>query len=391
MHFWNIPPNAKHRIRSFPGQESGVLQRDLTMQKRRLGRTDLEVSVMGFGVAFVYHECNAPMTGTVPWEESTAVLRRAFELGINYFDTSRHYTDCEQRIGVALGAVRDQCILATKTIARTKKETAACVNESLQRLKTDKVDLYQLHGVDNHQTLSEVMRRDGALQALKEARAQGKIDFIGITDHRGPVLMDAIRTGEFDAVTVPFSIVRSQAAEDLIPLARELNVGVLIIKPFGGGFIKSSEEFVALFGSDLATRARRCLGFVLAHDVSSIIPGFVSVEEVEAAAAVAGTFKEFTPEEVEHLQPGASLERFCRECGLCLPCPEGLDIERILAMDRCVAAYGLKEWARSQYQTLPTKVDRCTGCRGCETRCPHHLPVMDMLRRTEANLQVVDG
>ena len=128
----------------------------------------------------------------------------------------------------------------------------------------------------------------------------------------------------------------------------------------------------------------------LGGDITPSLTDIRKEEEIEAAVAVARTFKGLTPEETKQLQFGVSLDEFCRECGLCLPCPEGLNIEGILSLDKRVAVYGLREWARSQYQSLPIKVDRCTGCRGCETRCPHHLPVMAMLRRTEASLQVVN-
>jgi aryl-alcohol dehydrogenase-like predicted oxidoreductase len=159
------------------------------LQRRRFGRTGLQVGVVGFGGTWISELTVA---------DAVSVVKRAFDLGINYFDTAKLDGDSEEKIGCALQDVRDQCIIATKTGSRTKKESLEDFKCSLKRLKTDKLDIIQLHGIDDEKTLSKAMSVNGSLQTCKEARKQGFVDFIGITGHKPRVLVKAVKSGEFD-------------------------------------------------------------------------------------------------------------------------------------------------------------------------------------------------
>ena len=141
------------------------------MQKRRLGRTNLQVSIVGFGGTWI-SELNIP--------DAVGVVRRAYDLGINYFDTAKLDGDSEEKIGAALHDVRDQCVIATKTGSRTKRESLEDFKSSLRRLQTDRLDIIQLHGIDDEKTLAKAMSAEGSLQTCKEARRKGLADFIGI-------------------------------------------------------------------------------------------------------------------------------------------------------------------------------------------------------------------
>ena len=167
------------------------------MQKRRLGRTNLQVSIVGFGGTWI-SELSTP--------DAVDVVRRAFDLGINYFDTAKLDGDSEEKIGAALQEVRGRCVIATKTGSRTKKESLEDFKCSLKRLKTDRLDIIQLHGIDDEKTLAKAMSADGSLQTCKEARKQGLVDFIGITGHKPRILTKAVESGEFDTVMVPLNI-----------------------------------------------------------------------------------------------------------------------------------------------------------------------------------------
>lgn len=142
------------------------------MQKRRFGKTGLQVSIVGFGGTRI-SELNT--------DSAVNVVRKAFDLGINYFDTAKLDGDSEEKIGTALKPVRDKCIIATKTGSRTKKESFDDFKCSLRRLKTDRLDLIQLHGIDDEKTLNKAISPEGSLQTCKEARSKGTVDFIGIT------------------------------------------------------------------------------------------------------------------------------------------------------------------------------------------------------------------
>ena len=357
-------------------------------QKRRLGRTNLNVSVIGFG--------GIPIIGASV-RDAVKMVRRAFDLGINYFDTARAYGDSEEKFGMALKDVRDKCVIATKTHQRTKEEAARIgVKQSLRNLQTDRIDLVQLHGIDDEKTLEKAVSQDGSLAALKEARSQGKIDFIGISGHSPYVLAKAVRTGEFDTVLVPLNLLFREPAEELIPLAKELDVGVIIMKPFGGAELEFAQhqilagfktivkrEFHDIFGRGIE-KTRRSLRFVLAHDISTTIPGFSCLEEVESAARVATEFEGLTKKEEEVFRLGElPAEPFCRECGLCVPCPDGLNIPRLLVLDKYFTHYGIKNWVKQVYPKFSTKVDSCTECKECESKCPYRLPIVDMLHDAE--------
>lgn len=353
------------------------------MKKRRLGRTGLEASVVGFGGAGIM---------SLGKDSAVKVVRGAFDLGINYFDTARSYGDSEEKMGLALETVRDRCVLATKVHLRTRGEAETLVKHSLHYLKTNRIDIVQVHVVDSDEDLGRVLGPDGVFETLKEAKAKGNLDFIGITSHYPSVLIQAIRTGEFDVVQVPLNIVTRHAADELIPLARKENIGVVVMKPFGAmGSIEQCPEFKALFGVDKNEIACTALRYLLAHDVATVIPGFLNLDEVEAAVKTAEGFKELTTSEREELE-ARPREPYCRStgtlnvCKLCMPCPELLEIPTILRLFECSRTYGLRNWGKNEYQRLSVKADRCTRCGECEPRCPYTLPVQEMLRESHRTL-----
>lgn len=369
------------------------------MQKRRLGRTGLPVSVVGFG--------GIPIIA-LSREKAEKVVRYAYEKGINYFDTARAYGDSEEKIGAALKDVRDEVVLATKTHQRTKEAAArAGLKQSLRNLQTDRIDLAQLHGIDSEEVLKKAMSSEGSLNALEEAKAQGKIDYIGISSHNPHVLAKAIRSGMVDTALVPLNVLDRRANEELIPLAKELDVGVVIMKAMGGcgsplryaqrgtRFLGKPEidwpdpsEFIVHFGKDGDERAERSLRFVLAHDIDTIIPGLRSTEEVDYVAKVVENFKELSSEEKVAYKFGElPPEPFCRDCCLCMPCPDGVEIPTILRWDIYHSFYNIKEWTRKQYPKLRTRVNSCTECGECEKKCPYHLPVINMLKEAERKLR----
>jgi len=368
------------------------------VQKRRLGRTGLQVSCIGFG--------GIPII-SASRNEAERIVRHAFERGVNYFDTARAYGDSEEKIGAVLKDVRDEVIIATKVLQRTKRDAArAGLKQSLKNLQTDRIDLVQLHSVDTEDVLEKVTGPNGALQALREAKAQGRIDHMGITGHNPHVLMKAIATKEFDTVLVPLNVVTRSATDRLISLANELDVGIVIMKAMGGcerpleypqrdgQFLGKPErdwpdasEFIAHFGKEGIDRARHSLRFVLAHDIDTVIPGFRSTEEVDHALQVGDGFVELTTEEKSAYRFGElPPEPFCRECGACMPCPDDVDIPTILRWGTYYSFYDVKRWTKEQYPKLRTRVDSCTECGECEKKCPYDLPVINLLRAAEKTL-----
>lgn len=354
------------------------------MKKRRLGRTNLNVSVIGFGGEWI-------VPASV--EKACEIIRRAYELGINYFDTARIYGNGEEKLGIALEDVRDKVVIATKTHHLFGLDaTRVDLKQSLRNLRTDRIDIVLLQHIDDEKTLEHVMGEKSSLLALKEARSQGKLDFIGLSGHRPFILAKAIRTGEFDMILVPFNIINREAAEELLPLAKQLDIGVAVMKPFGGPNLRfvqhelsnrvpEKAEFNRIFGEG-NVKTERSLRFVLAHDVHTVVSGFSTIEEVESAAKVGEKFTGLTQEEKADFRFGElPPSPFCRECGLCLRCPDGLNIPLILGLDKYFTFYGITNWTREVYERLSTKVDSCSKCAKCEPKCPYKLPIIEMLNR----------
>lgn len=329
------------------------------------------------------------------FEAAKNVVRKTFELGINYFDTARGYGrgQSEERIGVALEDVRDQCVLATKTGSRTKKESMGDIKGSLRRLRTDRIDLIQLHGINDRKTLKKAIAPGGSLESCKEARSKGLVDFIGISSHRPNVLVEAIKTNEFDTVLVPLSVVTRQGLEELIPLAKDLNIGVVIMKALvckianvdtwtyaePPRLFSDEPDLKAFLGEDTNARVRSVLRWVLAQDISTVALGLRSVEQVEWAAKVGEEFDGLTGEEKERFRVPRETG-YCRDCGLCLPCPQGLNISAILRFYHVAVTYGLRNWVKKIYQPLPVKAESCNECGECEPKCPYNLSIISMLK-----------
>lgn len=361
------------------------------LQKRTFGRTGLQVSNVGFGGTWI---------SQLYVDEAVEVVRRAYELGINYFDTAKLDGDSEEKIGVALKDVRDECILATKTASRTKSESLCDFKSSLQRLKTDRLDLIQLHGIDDEKTLERAMNSSGSLEMCKKARSEGLVDYIGITSHKPRVLIKAIKTNEFDTVLVPLNVVTRQALEELIPLANDLNIGVAIMKPLSAktsklitclydpslSLLSDESDLKALLGQNTNSMVRSALRFVLSQNVSVAVTGFKSIEEVETAAKVGKNFRELTTNEKNRFIAHFGT-KYCRDCGLCLSCPQKLDIAAILRFCTLSTAYELKNWARKLYSGLEIDVTNCTECSECELKCPYNLPIISMLKEAQKCLQ----
>ncbi len=360
------------------------------MQKRRFGRTNLQVSIVGFGGTWI---------SEIDQASAVAVVKRAFELGINYFDTAKWDGDSEEKMGHALKDVRDQCIIATKTGSRTKKESLEDFKGSLKRLQTDRLDIIQLHGIDDEKTLQKAMSQDGVLQTCKQARKEGLADFIGITGHKPRVLLKAIETGEFDTVLVPLNVITRQATEELLPAAKAHDVGVAVMKPLSAktsnlvtclyqpslSLVSDEPELKALLGDSKSEMVSSALRYVLSQNVTVTIPGLRSIPEVETAANIGENYSGLTESEKKRFSFELGTQ-CCRDCGLCMPCPQKANVPATLRFESFYSIYGLKNWAKKLYGGLEVKADKCTGCGECDSKCPYNLPVTKLLKEAHEKL-----
>lgn len=348
------------------------------------------VSQVGFGGTWI---------SELPMQEAVSVVRRAFDLGITYFDTAKWDGDSEEKIGAALQGVRDKCVIATKTGSRTKKESLEDFQSSLARLKTDRIDIIQLHGVDDEKTLSKAMGTDGSLQTCKEAKKHGLVDFIGITGHKPRVLTKAVLSGEFDTVLVPLNVVTRQALEELLSAAKAHDVGVVAMKPLSAktstlitclyepslSLVSEEPELKALLDASTDGMVEAALRYVLAQEVSAVLVGLRSTAQVQTAAGAGERFKGLTPQEQTRFAVNLG-DDYCRDCGECLPCSQNINIPAILRFHTLYESYGLKEWAKKLYGGLEVKADKCSGCGECGPKCPYKLPIQSKLQSARQDL-----
>jgi predicted aldo/keto reductase-like oxidoreductase len=326
------------------------------MQYRVLGKTGMEVSRISFG-GIPIQQLNQ--------EDSNKLIEKALEQGINFIDTARGYSVSESLIGGALQGKRQQVFLATKSMARDKEGFKQDIETSLNNLKTDYIDLYQLHNITNLQEFEKVMAKGGALEALQEYRDKGVIKHIGITSHSVDIIEKALEYDVFETIQYPYNAVETQGSE-LFRKAYEKNIGIIGMKPFAGGAI---------------TNARAALKFILQNQhITCAIPGMCSIEQLMDNIKAIDEMP-LTQAEKEALSKEASElgERFCRRCGYCQPCPKGINIPVVFVMESYYKRYNLMEWAQTRYDSMPSKASDCEKCGLCETRCPYQLPIREML------------
>ena len=328
------------------------------MEYITLGRTGLKISRLGFGGIPIQR---------IDAEKAKELLEAVRSAGINFIDTARGYTVSEELIGAAIEGHRDEFVLATKSMARDKASMARDIEISLKNLRTDHIDLYQIHNCPPDQ-LEQVCSEEGALAALLEAKAAGKIGHIGITAHSAETFAKALELDWVETIMFPYSIVETQG-EELMAKAKEKNIGFIDMKPMAGGAIEDP---------NLAIR------FICANpNVSVVIPGMYSVEEVAQNAAAAENTAPFTAEEISVIEKIRSElgTTFCRRCGYCAPCSVGINIPNMFVFHGYLSRYGLQDWAKDRYAAMPAKAGNCVECGICETRCPYQLPIRSMLKK----------
>lgn len=327
------------------------------MEYKTLGKTGLKVSRMGFG--------GIPIQ-KIDEEGTRKLLQDMVKRGINYIDSARGYTVSEQYIGYGLEGIRDQFVLATKSMARTKEAMAADIETSLRNFRTDYIDLYQVHNPSMEQ-LDQVIGEGGALEALIEAKAAGKIGHIGLTAHSTAVFERALELDWVETIMFPYNIVEQQGAE-LIRKCAEKNIGFIDMKPLAGGAIEDGT---------LALR------YVCSNpDVTVVIPGMAEIRELDENMAACSDSTPLTEEELKKMEEvRAQLGNdFCRRCNYCAPCTVGINIPSVFLFAGYQQRYDLADWAKERYSTLKVKASACIGCGKCEPRCPYHLPIREKLK-----------
>ena len=321
-----------------------------------LGKTGFNVSRIGFGGIPIQH---------VEQKNVNDIMSKAIDSGINFLDTARGYTISEELLGNALIGKRDKMFLATKSMARDKEGMLSDVRISLDNLKTDYIDLYQLHNISTEEDLEFAISEKGVVAALLGLQKEGLIKKIGITSHKLPILEEALKLDIFDTIQFPFSAVERQG-EEVFKKAAEKNVGTIAMKPMAGGALRDG---------------RKALKYILDSPYLNVaIPGMDCIEQVIINAEAADGIR-LTEEERQEIEKIAKElgNTFCRRCGYCMPCSIEMNIPMMFILESYFTRYDLKDWSASRYKSFDVKAKDCIKCGICESRCPYELPIRDML------------
>lgn len=328
------------------------------MERVVLGKAGLKVNKNGFGALPIQR---------ISKEDAVVLLQKAFQNGINYFDTARAYSDSEEKMGAALHEVRDQIIISTKTAAQNGEDFWKDLEMSLEKLQTDYIDLYQFH---NPAFCPKPGDGSGLYEAALEAKEQGKIRHIGITNHRIAVAKEAVLSGLYETLQFPFSYLASEEEVELVELCRQKEVGFIAMKGLAGGLIHNSASAYAFMCQPQFAHVEPIWGIQREWELDE----FLSYQEQ------APELNEALLAEIQKDKDQLAGE-FCRGCGYCMPCPAGIEINNCARMSLMLRRAPQEAWLSEEWQEKMKKIENCLHCGSCMKKCPYGLNTPELLKR----------
>lgn len=323
------------------------------MDKIRLGKTQLYVTKTAMGCLPI-QRCST--------EDAVAILRAAYEGGINYFDTANAYTDSEHKMGIALHHVRENIIISTKSEGRDRQTVLSHIQNSLKELQTDYIDLFQLHQVP---VMPDFDDPDGAYAGALEAKERGWIRHIGVTAHKIDLAFDLINSGKFETMQFPFSYISGKRELEMVALCQEKDMGFIAMKGLAGGMLSN---------------ARACHAFMKDYPVVPIW-GIQTMEQLQEWLDLAqenpgldDALRTLIAKDRGELSQG-----FCRGCGYCLPCPENIEINNAARMDMLLRRSPWQPYMSDSWYNKMHLIDNCRHCGECASRCPYELDIPHIL------------
>ena len=324
---------------------------------KNLGNTNMKIKRVGFGGIPIQR---------IAQDDTNKVIDELVKQGINFIDTARGYTVSEEYIGNALAGRREKFYIATKSMSRNYEDMKKDIEISLKNLKTDYIDLYQIHNlkIEEYDTIFDDNK---AYKALLEAQKEGKIKYIGITSHSLETIKKAVEDEKFATIQFPYNIVENQA-DEVFKEANKKGIGTITMKPLAGGAIDDGA---------LAIK------YILSKEYIDVsIPGMNTIEQVKENVSVINnvTLTDKDNQKIEKIRKELS-GKFCRRCEYCLPCPNNVNIPQNFLLEGYYTRYNLKEWALERYNALgESQASKCIECGICEERCPYNLPIREMLK-----------
>lgn len=326
------------------------------MERVRLGKTEITVNRNGFGALPIQRR---------NMEDAVKILRKAYDNGIDFFDTARAYTDSEEKIGQALSDVRGDIFIASKTMATDAEKMWEDLETTLENLKTDYLDLYQFH---NPSYCPKPGDGTGLYEAAMKAKEKGMIRHLGITNHRLAVAKEAIGSDLYETLQFPFSYLADEREIELVKMCKEHDMGFICMKSLAGGLINKADAAYA---------------YLSQFDNALPIWGIQHEHELDEFLA----FNDDPPKMDEEMKAFIEKERaeltgdFCRSCGYCMPCPVGIQIFQCNRMSLLLRRMPKDVWLTEKWQEEMNKIDDCIGCRQCVEKCPYGLDIPNTLKK----------
>lgn len=332
------------------------------MEQVLLGKTGIKVNKNGFGALPIQR---------ISKEEAALLLRKAYKNGITFFDTARFYTDSEEKIGYALGDVREHIYIASKTMTTKVDEFWSQLKTSLEQLNTNYLDLYQFH---NPSFCPKPGDGSGLYEAMLEAKQKGMIRHIGITNHRLPVAVEAAESGLYETIQFPFSYLATEKELELVELCKEKEIGFIAMKALSGGLITNSaaayaylaqyEHVLPIWGVQRENELDEFLNYIdNPPELNDELNAVIEKDRVEL-------FKDF-----------------CRGCGYCLPCPAEIDIPTSARMSLMVRRAPVSVYLNDFWKERMKRVEDCIHCDHCKNHCPYGLDTPKLLAENWADYQ----
>ena len=323
------------------------------MRNITLGKTGINVPQNAFGALPIQR---------ISTEDAVFLLRKAYDGGMTFFDTARAYSDSEEKVGIAFEGMRDKVFIASKTTATTKEKFWSDLETSLKLLKTDYLDIYQLHCVARCYG-----EGDELYEAMKEAKKQGKIRHIGITAHKIGVAEDIVRSGLYETLQFPFSYLANERDIRLVEDCVKADMGFIAMKGLSGG---------------LLTNSLACMMFMNEYDVLPIW-GIQRESELDEWLSFFNRDISMTDEVKAFIEADRKelLGDFCRGCGYCMPCAADITINQCARMSQMIRRAPSQNWLTEHWQQEMMKIDNCIECGICKTRCPYELDIPTLLKK----------
>jgi predicted aldo/keto reductase-like oxidoreductase len=359
------------------------------MAKRRLGRTNLHVSLVGFSAARMTSREGPPLSQATANE----MVAKALDYGINLVDTAYQYGrgENERTLRTALGRRRKDVVISSRLpygrVPKGNKTVLQGIEAALKRLGTDHIEVFGFHGKYLGEKTAERFIQNELGDYVK-AKRQGKIGFIAVAGHWcTSSMLTLMKTGKVDVIMVSVSPIRREFLEEVVPLAKEMDIGVITMKSLTGytrdvgRYAKPSPELTHIFGSEPQEFYRKFLSFSLVQDVASVVVGTESVREVEMMAEAGLAYRGLTDEMKKAMRIGAEKEAKnpCRLCGMCLSCPARIEIPEVLRLEADARLYGMEKWAKADYRERKFDAAACTKCGKCTERCPYGVPAQELI------------